>query len=503
LTSELPHPPHHFALITALVVVAALLATALAPASAPARPLVTGVTLIGGEETGFQRIRHAGARFVRLTIFWSDVAPSSEPPAWNPSNPADPNYNWRGVDRAIKAAVKANLTPLVQIYNAPPWAERCDSEGPNCDIDPQAFATFSRAAAARYSGAYPGLPRIRYWQALNEPNLDLYFNPQFRGGRPVAPVLYRTLINAFAAAVKSVHRSNRIVGPGLAPLEVEGFGLGPLEFTRRLLCMRGRHRPRPAKGCTKKTRFDVWATNPYTTGGPTHEAAGPDDVSLGDLPEMRRLLRAAERAGHIRSALHPVPFWVTEFSWDSRPPDPGGLRWRIHARWAAEAIYRAWHAGVTTFFWLGLRDRAVPAGTPSYLIEQSGLYLRGPTLAQDRPKRVLRAFRFPFVAFRSRKGIRVWGRTPSSGPGKVKIQVGRGKRWRRIAVLRADRNGIFGKVLRTRFGRNKRGLVRAGYRRQKALPFSLHYVGDFYAPPFGLAPGQSHVPQRRRLFVEP
>ena len=48
----------------------------------------------------------------------------------------------------------------------------------------------------------------------------------------------------------------------------------------------------------------------------------------------------------------------------------------------------------------------------------------------------------------------------------------------------------------TRYARKKRGLVRASYRGRHSLPFSLRYVGDFYAPPFGLAPGESHVPQR-------
>jgi hypothetical protein len=237
--------------------------------------------------------------------------------------------------------------------------------------------------------------------------------------------------------------------------------------------------------------------NPYTTGGPTHEASGRDDVALGDLPEMRRLLRAAERAGHIRSDLRRVRFWVVEFSWDSKPPDPGGLGWRIHARWTAEALYRAWLAGVSHFFWLPLRDRRVPEGVPPHRIEQGGLYLRGSTLARDRPKRALRAFRFPFVAFRARRGVRVWGRTPTSGRGKVRVEVRRRGRWRRVATLRANRDGIFRKLVPTGYGRGKRGFVRGRYRKRESVPFSLRPVRDFYAPPFGLAPGQSHVPWRR------
>jgi hypothetical protein len=203
---------------------------------------------------------------------------------------------------------------------------------------------------------------------------------------------------------------------------------------------------------------------------------------------MERLLRATDRAGHIGSALHPVPFWVTEFSWDSKPPDPGGLPWRIQARWAAEAIYRAWTAGVSAFFWLGLRDPDPFGGWPHYQLIESGLYLRGATLAEDKPKRVLRAFRFPFVAFAAEHGVRVWGRTPTSGSGTVTIMVREGSRWRPIAELGANRLGIFERLIPTGYGRHSRGLVRARYGDQTSLPFSLHYVPDFYQPPFGKPP---------------
>jgi hypothetical protein len=487
--------------LVAVVVAGGTLLLAAGTAIGAARPLHTGLVDTEAFERGdprpFTRAKAAGSRFVRLTLPWRAVAPRSEPLIWDPANPADLNYDWSSVDRQVRRAVEAGLLPVLQIETAPSWAQRCHSESfPSapCDPDPEAVARFARAAASRFDGSFLSLPRVRYWMLFNEPNLNNYFNPQYRDGKPVSPLLYRRLINAFAPAVNSVEQANLIVGPGMAPLSSDET-LAPLDFMRRLLCMRGRRHPRPTRRCAEKTTFDIWATNPYTTGGPTHEAAGRDDVSLGDLPEMQRLLRAAERARHIRTTLHPVPFWVTEFSWDSKPPDPGGLPWRIHARWVAEAIYRAWSAGVSGFFWFGLRDLP-QTGKPSSSPGESGLYLRGETPARDKPKRALRAFSFPFVAFRHDTGVRIWGRTPTGGRGRVRIEVRRGRRWRRIATLRADRSGIFRAIIRTRYGRGNRGLVRARYRKRAALPFSLRYVGDFYAPPFGLAPGQSHVPQR-------
>lgn len=473
---------------TAIAVLAVALAVPLAsPEASTARPLVTGVSGLdsSGEQLRYQRVRAAGASFVRITIFWQSIAPNAEPVLWDPTNPADPNYRWEVPDREIRQAVSSGLDPLVQIYGAPRWAQRCrtaSNTGAPCDPDPADVADFGEAAAGRYAGGFAGLPRVRHWQLFNEPNLSLFFNPQRRGGRPVSPALYRKLINPFTRAVKAARSSNLVVGPGLAPLGTPG-NVAPLDFMRRLLCMKGRRRPQPIQGCKRTTLFDVWATNPYTTGGPTHRAAGADDVSLGDLPEMNRLLRAAERAGRIESDLDPVPFWVTEFSWDSKPPDPGGLPWRIHARWAAEAMYRAWGAGVSAFFWYQLRDDA-RNGARFDASVQSGLYLRGASVAQDRPKRVLRAFRFPFVAFRGGRGIRIWGRTPTSGAGPVAIEVRVRSGWRRVATVRANADGIFRRLVRTRYGRGG-GLVRARHGSAGAVPFSLTYVRDFYQPPFG------------------
>jgi hypothetical protein len=162
----------------------------------------------------------------------------------------------------------------------------------------------------------------------------------------------------------------------------------------------------------------------------------PDDVSLGDLGRMRALLDAAARAGHIPSD---VRFWVTEFSWDSRPADPQGLPPTLHARWVAEALYRMWDEGVSLVTWFLIRDEPFPQG-----MFQSGLYFRGKAgIESDRPKPALRAFRFPFVTFREPGRIFFWGRTPAGMPGRVIVEVHRGTGWRRVAAPHTDRHGIF------------------------------------------------------------
>ena len=467
----------------------AALVCLLAPASAEARPrpLETGVVDLHafsqGEPIAYARTRAAGARYVRVLADWRFIA--RERPARlvnDPADPADPMYDWSLVDREVVLATRHGLEPLLLLYGAPEWAERCRSPDPDhpCDPDPDAFGRFAKAAARRYDGR-GHLPRVRYWQAWNEPNHSFFLSPQYRDGKLVSADMYREMLDSFARAVKSVRRTNVVVAAGLAPLARDGVSTGPLRFMRALLCMRGRRHPVPS--CGARARLDVWATNPYTAGGPTASAPGPDDVSLGDLPEMTRLLRAAERAGRIMSAERPVPFWAAEFGWDSRPPDIGGMPLALHARWAAEALYRMWRAGVSNVFWFQLRDEAGPS-QPYGGVYESGLYLNGGSIGLDRAKPTLRAFRFPFVALRARRGLWVWGRTPNSAPGRVAIQIRGGGRWRPVGRLRADRYGIF----RACLPRRRRGLlVRAAVRREASQPFSLRYRGNHYAPPFGAA----------------
>lgn len=477
-------------LVAAIVIAAMSLLGPDIPDAAASDPLITGITdpstTYDAPLLAYQRMRAAGAHYVRLTIGWSEVAPAKEPREWNPADPADPYYWWPNVDREVTSAVAAGLTPVIAVTGAPPWAQGCDRRdtvGAVCQLDPTAFASFATAIAKRYNGSFSGLPRVRYWEAQNEPNLFLFFNPQFGAdGQPVSPDLYRTILTAFSAAVKSVNPSNLVISAGLAPLERPG-SLGPMAFARRLLCMTGRRRPRPLPtGCENGVPFDIFAINPYTTGGPTHRAAGADDVSLGDLPKLQRLLRASDRAGHIRGAFRNTPLWITEFSWDSNPPDPGGLPARLDARWISEALFRAWRAGVSVFFWYGLRDEN-REGRPASQTVESGLYFRGPTIEADRAKPALQAFHFPFVALNRRGGFLVWGRTPNSHKGRVRIQVLRGRRWRPAAELKAGPGGVFTAKLRSGYSRH--GSVRAVYGKQRSLAFSLRYVEDFYQPPFG------------------
>ncbi len=478
-------------LVALLGTAAALLVLAWSAPNAPARPLTTGITNIyTNAPLGFERTKASGSQLVRIQLYWGAAAPRTKPEAWNPADQADPAYTWGESDEAVRNAVAAGLTPVLQVDGAPTWAQRCTTPpslaGAICNPDPAELRAFAQAAATRYSGRVPGIPAVKYFQALNEPNLSLFFLPQFEtSGKLASPELYRQLMNGFYAGVKTAEPNALVLLAGLGPVAVPKYTIGPIQFTKALLCMGGSNKkPKPLPGdCGGGVNFDIFAMQPYTTGGPTHEGRA-NDVQIGDLAKLQRLIAAADKANRINSAYKRTPLWITEFSWDSAPPDPGGLPMKIETRWVAEALHVAWSAGVSHFFWFSLRDEERHAGQAFSETLESGLYFRGATLEQDKPKPFLRAFRFPFVAYPG-KQLELWGRTPTSKGGKVKIQLQVKGKWKTARTLRADKHGIFRGKLASSYGRDRKGAARALFGREKSAGFAMKPVPDFHHRPFG------------------
>jgi hypothetical protein len=412
----------------------------------------------------FRRMDSTGAKFVRLFIDWATVAPAgaNKPTGFDARDHRDPLYKWDTLDADLRLVTSNGLTPIVYVVGAPKWAWGEDSilQTP-VKPSPSMLADFATALAKRY-------PRVRYWQVWNEANLWQFLYPQHQDGKNFSPGWYRSMVNAMAKAVHDVRRSNVVIAGALAPYGGGEGRIRPLEFMREMLCMSKGAKPRPT--CDEKTEFDIWAHHAYSYGGPTSHALHADDVAIGDVGEMRSLLMAAERAGHVVSRGQP-DFWVTEYSYESRPPDPKGVPLPLHTRWVAESLYRLWQDGVSLVTWFYLRDG--PTDQPF----QSGLYFRNENgIAGDKPKPALRAFRFPFVAFRAKGGAATfWGRTPREIRTSVVVEQQAGSKWRRVASPAVDRFGIFS-------GRAKAGggalRARLANGKDVSAPFSLKVPKD-------------------------
>ena len=432
-----------------VAVVGVVLSLAAATASAGGRKYTTGQTMplvtaladpslfnSGQRTTAFAMTRAAGATYVRLSVTWRAIAPSTLPDGFVAGDPTSRGYSWGGLDVIVREAEAAGLTPILDIIGStPPWAYAKQPRGQNAGT-PKAAALgeFARALAIHYGGSTPGVPTAHVFQVWNEPNLSLDLSP-------VKASSYRAMVNAVADAVHAVDPANVVIAGALEPVahkKIKGrdwSSTKPLDFMRSLLCLsKGAH---PHAICVNTVHFDVWSHHPYTHGGPFGKAKVAGDVMLGDLPKMRAVLRAGIRLHHVIST-RPVQFWVTEFGWDTHPPRPNAASLKLAARWTAESLYQMWRSGISLVTWYLLQD--FPSPSPL----QSGLFFLGDPLETARAKPTLTAFRFPFVAYLHKRSVSIWGRDATSDTRVVTIQRRHGKngKWRTIAHVGSNEHGI-------------------------------------------------------------
>jgi hypothetical protein len=455
-------------------------------------------------EQALARIRATGASVVRIPVEWRYIASSDPPAGFDARDPGSSAYNFTAVDAAVRDTVAAGLTPLLVVTRAPAFAEAQGrwsyaypgSWAPN----PVAFGEFAAAVARRYDGSFPDpqalgrpLPRVRLLEAWNEPNLARYLEPQWvvEGGRwrAFAPLLYRQLLNAFYAAVKSVEPIDTVVAAGVAP-DGEPAGAGrmtPVQFLRTLLCLEGGayamartagavpgaggmtagagRMPTGAGGlpgarpaCLEPPHFDVLAFHPLSFASPDRPASSSQDVAIADIAKVTTLLARAERAGTALPRAH-KPVWVTELNWESDPPAAHGVPGRLQARWIARALHRLWVAGVSLADWQFLLDPypdltlATPTGGTVTVSRPAGLYSPGPGggLTGARPKPFLRGFALPFDPLRmDRRHVRVWALLMRAGQRVLLQRKTRGRAWLTAAVLHADRAAVLNAVVALR-----------------------------------------------------
>jgi hypothetical protein len=435
---------------------------AIAGVASAASPLTTGFfvgSALSGETSASQdpSISDAGdegAGIVRIDVFWASAAPAEPAAGFDASDPSSPGYNWAGTDAAVRDLTRAGLKVMITVQDAPTWAQGPDMPSwaipGTWDPSPADLAAFATAAARRYSGTFPDplnpgatLPAVRIWQPWNEPNLDYYLSPQrtqtASGYVDTSPGVYRSMLDAFYTAVKSVSSSNFVVMAGTAPygdqagVDLPGQDrMPPVEFDRGLFCEADNARL-TATSCSSLPELDAVDHHPYEFGGPLSHAQG-DDAGVPDMYKIANVLNAAEREHHVLPA-GPKQFWDTEISWDTNPPDPDGVAVNTEAKWVEQADYVLWKQGVDTVLWLRIVDAPpIPSYASTY---QSGVYYLNGT-----PKPSATSFRFPFVTVRpSRKMIQAWGRAPQGG--RLRIEVRRGRRWKLLKALKVKNHQVF------------------------------------------------------------
>lgn len=381
-----------------------------------------------------QAVAATGATVVRLAVSWR--AQMNGPVDWSTPearDPSNPSYAFDLLDSGVRDAADHGLSALLMLFRAPDsalstpiwpfaapgtWAPR-----------PEAMSAFATALARRYDGTFPDprrpgatLPRVRLWQAWNEPNLPNYLQPQWVGRDgawdPFSPVWYRRMLNAFTAAVKAVQPDNVVAAAGIAPAgePIDGDGrMTPVRFVHAFLCLRPPPSLRPQTTCPDPPRFDVLAFHPLSTGDPDRTARSRMDVAIADLQKITRPLRAAEQAGWLGSGARPR-LWVTELNWETGAA-PARVPPALEYTYVARGLERLWRAGAELITWHFLTD-------PPTLLHgrdrPAGLLRVTPDGGLGAPKRLLRGFVFPLVVSRrDATTVQVWSAPPATGAALV------------------------------------------------------------------------------------
>jgi Cellulase (glycosyl hydrolase family 5) len=192
------------------------------------------------------KIKATGAKFTRVDLLWSEIAPTQPV---NPTDPADPAYNFQHADQIVTGLSSRGITTLLTVYSSPTWANGGKATPKSTQYNPFTpnpvqFGQFMQALAKRYSGTFapgayaPTLPLVRHFEIWNEPNLQLFYRPQYKGKgikNPVAAKNYSNLVKAAYPLIKSVNPQAIVIGGVTGPKSSnDASGQGTLSWLKSL-----------------------------------------------------------------------------------------------------------------------------------------------------------------------------------------------------------------------------------------------------------------------------
>jgi hypothetical protein len=384
-------------------------------------------------ERALDQMQRLGVTTLHSLVVWRKLAPapsSRSRPAFDAADPA--SYSgWEPYDELIQSAQARGIDVLLTLTAPMPnWASQCPAGAARrwvCNPRVSDYAAFVRAVATRYSGSYSAgglvLPRVSSWSFWNEPNHENWLRPQ-----KAAPGRYRALVKAGLAALAATGHGGdlRLIGetaPGGG-----SHSTAPVEFMRRVFCL----------ACSSRPRFAISGVSdhPYTyaaMASPSSFKGGSNDAPIGSVGHLVNLLDTAARAGVIPRRM---PVYLTEFGFQTRPPDPFGVSLRQQAAYLNYSDYVAFrNPRIASVAQYELSDE------PHVAVFNTGL-----SFADGRPKPALVAYAMPIYVQRLRSGVRVFGlvRAARGTGATVAIQNRLGRRgavFRTVATVRSNRYG--------------------------------------------------------------
>src|SRR5919206_1081353 len=230
--AELQPPMHRIHAVLIVLALAALGAPATASASHRQFTIFEANRELRSDDAQLRaqtldEIRAFGVRWVRVLMYWRDVAPQASSATWPGFDERSPaGYDWHVYDRIVAEARARGLHVLLTPTGpAPRWA----TYGRHNGVDhpsPGHFERFMQAAGTRYRDT------VSAWSIWNEPNHPDFLGPQFRHGRPYSPRIYRKLFQAAMRGLrKSGNRHDRVLMGETAP-RGNRHVVAPLAFLR-------------------------------------------------------------------------------------------------------------------------------------------------------------------------------------------------------------------------------------------------------------------------------
>jgi hypothetical protein len=447
-------------------------------------------------------LKGLGVDRVRVTLLWKNVAPAptsrTRPAGFDATRPeAYPVGAWDRYDFLLYEAKARGIEVNFNVTGpAPLWATKPAPRPEIVDtFEPSAqeFGAFVTAAARRFSGTYPDspyvalenrIPRVSYWSIWNEPNHAGWLTPQWNAESKTAfaraASLYRELLDAAWTALQTTgHGKDTVLIGETAPKGFPTKGIKKyveaLTFVRALYCVDSRlkllkGKAATALGCASKPSA-FRAAHPALFGatgfghhpyelifGPTRKPASANWVTLANLG---RLTKALDTAFRRYGSKRKLPLYLTEYGYQTNPPDKTGVSFARQAAYLNQAEYIAWkNKRVKTLaqFLLVDDDIKVPAGFQSGLLTRTG-----------KQKPSFGAYRLPLWVTSVRgRTAKVWALLRSAPNGKkatadIQFRAKGGKKWVRVkrVTTRDKRNYLRATVrlparrgqLRVRYGR--------------------------------------------------
>ncbi len=331
------------------------------------------------EEPGIDSVRHLDAEsspfgiqgpakydphFKDLGVHWVRSSGSIRA-AWGQIEPYRGKFDMShvaNIDKAISGFNRNNVNTMVTVYVQNPWDQLGESEGrkfwkkwkknhkkqerrlvAKLPRDQEAFAEFLRRFVERYDGDgiddAPGSPVVKYWQIVNEADLDWKDTPEN----------FAKLVKISYKAIKKADPNAGVVLSGAAlPRGFTAFYQPMLKQLNRM------------KDSTDDRYFDVFdfhwfvgATGGYLVAPNRHFMGG-----IGSFKEYVELIRSTlEKYGHPNT-----PIWITEMCTHTGKPKQKRVKfdYQSETQQAAELVKRFVYPlslGIERIFWSRIYDQ--------------------------------------------------------------------------------------------------------------------------------------------------